>query len=254
VSGAVLSTIAIRRNTVTTIATQPRGGFHPRLLALPFLLVALLVFGSSGNASAQAATKAAAAAAAGAPTTAAPTVLVLGDSLSAAYGIPRESGWVALLQQKLAQQKLTNGNVAVVNASISGETTDGGLYRLPALLQKHKPALVIIELGANDGLRGFQIHRLRDNLEQLIRLSQGSGAKVLLVGIKIPPNYGLRYTSDFYESYTLLASEYKIPLVPFLLEGVATDPELMQDDRLHPRAEAQAKIMNNVWPHLFRML
>jgi acyl-CoA thioesterase-1 len=183
-----------------------------------------------------------------------PTLLVLGDSLSAAYGIPRESGWVYLLEQKLGQQKLTNGNVAVVNASISGETTDGGLARLPALLQKHKPALVILELGANDGLRGFQIHRLRDNLEQLIRISQASGAKVLLVGIKIPPNYGLRYTSEFYESYTLLAREYNIPFVPFLLEGVATDPELMQDDRLHPRAEPQAKILNNVWPHLQKML
>jgi acyl-CoA thioesterase-1 len=183
------------------------------------------------------------------------TILVLGDSLSAAYGIPRESGWVALLQQKLAAQKLTNGKVAnVVNASISGETTDGGLARLPTLLEKHRPALVVLELGANDGLRGFQIRRLRDNLEQLIRLSQASGAKVLLVGIKIPPNYGLRYTSDFYESFTLLASEYKVPLVPFLLDGVATDPELMQDDRLHPRAEAQAKILNNVWPHLHRML
>jgi acyl-CoA thioesterase-1 len=180
---------------------------------------------------------------------AAHTILVLGDSLSAAYGIPRESGWVSLLEQQL-----TNGNVAVINASISGETTDGGLARLPALLQKYKPTLVIIELGANDGLRGFQIDRLRENLEKLIQLSQSSNAKVLLVGIKIPPNYGLRYTSDFYESYTLLAHEYRAPLVPFLLEGVATDPALMQDDRLHPRAEAQKKILNNVLPYLQRML
>jgi acyl-CoA thioesterase-1 len=188
----------------------------------------------------------------GAKAAAAPTILVLGDSLSAAYGIPRESGWVALLQQQL-----TNGNVAhtdVVNASISGDTTDGGLARLPALLQKHKPDIVILELGANDGLRGFQIRRLRDNLEKLIQLSQTSNAKVLLIGIKIPPNYGLRYTSDFYESYTLLATQYRIPLVPFLLAGVATDPEMMQDDRLHPRAEAQKKILNNVWPYLQGML
>lgn len=199
------------------------------------LLVSLLALGASGAAHAQAS-----------------TILVLGDSLSAAYGIPRESGWVYLLQQRLAQQKLTNGNV--VNASISGDTTEGGLARLPGLLQKYKPALIILELGANDGLRGFKIDRLRANLEQLIRLSQASGAKVLLVGIKIPPNYGLRYTSDFYESYTLLAHEYKIPLVPFLLEGVATDPELMQDDRLHPRAEPQKRIMENVWPHLQKML
>jgi acyl-CoA thioesterase I len=181
------------------------------------------------------------------------TLLVLGDSLSAAYGIPRASGWVALLQQKLAgEQKLTSVNV--VNASISGETTDGGLARLPGLLQQHNPAIVVIELGANDGLRGFQIQRLRSNLEQLIQISQNSGAKVLLAGIKIPPNYGLRYTSDFYESYTLLAAQYKIPLVPFLLSGVATHPELMQADGLHPRAEAQQKILDNVWPYLQKLL
>lgn len=189
----------------------------------------------------------------------APTVLVLGDSLSAAYGIPRESGWVALLEQKLAARELTNGNVAggsiaVVNASISGDTTDGGIARLPALLEKHRPRIVIVELGANDGLRGFQIDRLRHNLERIVQLSQAAGAKVLLVGMKIPPNYGLRYTSDFYESYTLLAHEYDLPLVPFLLLGVATDPELMQGDGLHPRAEAQAKILNNVWPYLQEML
>lgn len=185
-----------------------------------------------------------------------PAILVLGDSLSAAYGIPRESGWVSLLQQKLAAQHLPNGNVApaVVNASISGETTDGGVARLPALLQKHRPRIVVIELGANDGLRGFQIRRLRDNLEKLIQLSQAASAKVLLVGIKIPPNYGLRYTSDFYESFTLLAQRYDVPLVPFLLDGVATDPELMQDDRLHPRAEAQPKLLNTVWPYLQKML
>jgi acyl-CoA thioesterase I len=186
-------------------------------------------------------------------TAATQTILILGDSLSAAYGIPRASGWVALLQQKLAsEQKLTSVNV--VNASISGETTDGGLARLPALLQQHQPTIVVIELGANDGLRGFQIRRLRNNLEQLIQLSQSNGAKVLLTGIKIPPNYGLRYTSDFYESYTLLAAQYKIPLVPFLLDGVATHPELMQADGLHPRAEAQQKILNTIWPYLRKLL
>jgi acyl-CoA thioesterase-1 len=243
----------MRRNTVATIGQHLRDGLYPGLLSLLRVSALVLALCTIGIASAQAGTQPAAAT----TKAAAPTVLVLGDSLSAAYGIPRESGWVALLEQKLAQQKLTNGNVAktsVVNASISGETTDGGLARLPALLQKHQPSLVVIELGANDGLRGFQIDRLRANLEQLLRLSQASGAKVLLVGIKIPPNYGLRYTSDFYESYTLLAHEYRVPLVPFLLEGVATDPELMQDDRLHPRAEAQKKILNNVWPHLQAML
>jgi len=190
---------------------------------------------------------------AGAQTIQTQTILVLGDSLSAAYGIPRESGWVALLQQKLAnEQKLTKSNV--VNASISGDTTGGGLVRLPALLQKHRPNIVLIELGANDGLRGFQIDRLRDNLEQLIQLSQNNKAKVLLLGIKIPPNYGLRYTTDFYESYTRLAHQYDIPLVPFLLDGVAAHPELMQEDGLHPRAEAQQRLLENVWPYLQRLL
>lgn len=189
-------------------------------------------------------------------TTKAPTILVLGDSLSAAYGIPREKGWVSLLQERLlqqpAQQKLANGNV--VNASISGETTDGGLARLPPLLQKHNPAIAIIELGANDGLRGFQIQRTRDNLAQIIALCQKANAKVLLVGIKIPPNYGLKYTSDFYETYALTAKQFTVSLVPFLLDGVATDPGLMQDDGLHPRAEAQPKILNTVWKYLQPML
>ena len=180
-------------------------------------------------------------------TTQTPIILVLGDSLSAAYGIPREKGWASLLQQKLA-----NGNV--VNASISGETTDGGLARLSPLLQKHNPTLVIIELGANDGLRGFQIQRTRDNLAQIISLCQKVNAKVLLVGIKIPPNYGLKYTSDFYETYKLASNQFNVPLVPFLLEGVATDPGLMQDDGLHPRAEAQPKILNTVWKYLQPML
>lgn len=242
---AVRLNIAAWHITAATIRYYLRSGLCFGLLAVCL----------SGIAQVQARPQASTAAA---PDTAsAPTILVLGDSLSAAYGIPRESGWVVLLEQNLAQRKLTNGNVAhpqVVNASISGDTTDGGLARLPTLLQKHKPDIVILELGANDGLRGFQIRRLRDNLEKLIQLSQSINAKVLLVGIKIPPNYGLRYTSDFYESYTLLANQYKIPLVPFLLAGVATDPELMQSDRLHPRAEAQKKILNNVLPYLERML
>lgn len=175
------------------------------------------------------------------------TLLVLGDSLSAAYGIPRERGWVALLQQKLP-------NFNVVNAGISGDTTENGVARLPTLLQKHQPAIVIIELGGNDGLRGFQIPRIRDNLAQMTQLSQRAGAKVLLVGMKIPPNYGLRYTSDFYASYADTAKKFSVPLVPFILEGVATHPDLMQDDGIHPRAEAQAKLLDNVWPHLQPLL
>jgi len=175
------------------------------------------------------------------------TLLVLGDSLSAAYGIPRELGWVALLQQKLP-------NFHVVNAGISGDTTDNGVARLPALLQKHQPAVVVIELGGNDGLRGFQIQRIRDNLAQLVLLCQHANAKVLLVGMKIPPNYGLHYTSDFYENYTETARKYSVPLVPFILQGVATRPELMQDDGIHPRAEAQPKLLENIWPYLQPLL
>jgi acyl-CoA thioesterase I len=175
------------------------------------------------------------------------TVLVLGDSISAAYGIPRERGWVALLQQKLPDSK-------VINASISGDTTDGGVARLPTLLQKQRPDIVIIELGGNDGLRGFQIQRIRDNLARMVQLSQDAGARVLLVGMKIPPNYGLRYTSEFYESYTLTAQKFDIPLVPFILQDIATDPEMMQDDRIHPRAEGQQKLLDNVWPHLKALL
>ena len=175
------------------------------------------------------------------------TILVLGDSLTAAYGIPRERGWVALLQKQLP-------NSQVINAGISGDTTDGGLARLPALLQKYKPDITIIELGANDGLRGFQIQRMRDNLAQLITLCQKVNAKVLLVGMKIPPNYGLRYTSDFYETYTLAAKQFNVPLVPFLLDGVATHPELIQEDGLHPNVAAQQKLLANVWEYLQPML
>lgn len=182
-----------------------------------------------------------------APMASAETVLILGDSISAAYGIPHEQGWVALLQRKLA-------GGTVVNASISGETTDGALARLPGLLAKQKPDVVVVELGGNDGLRGFQIPRLRDNLAQLVQLSQDAGARVLLVGMKIPPNYGMRYTSDFYESYTLTAKKFGVPLVPFMLDGVATRPELMQDDRLHPRAEGQQRLLDNVWPYLQPLL
>jgi len=176
------------------------------------------------------------------PAALAHTVLILGDSISAAYGIPQDSGWVALLQRKLQGS-------TVINASISGETTEGALARLPALLEKQKPDVVVVELGGNDGLRGFQIQRLRDNLAHLVQLSQQAGARVLLVGMKIPPNYGPRYTADFYESYALVARQFGVPLVPFLLDGVATNPELMQEDRLHPRAQGQQKLLDNVWPY-----
>lgn len=184
-------------------------------------------------------------------TTSAPKILVFGDSLSAAYGIPKEQGWVALLQQQLKEQSFKHH---IINASISGETTSGGITRLKKLLNQHQPDLVVIQLGANDGLRGLPIVDMRRNLAAMIEQSQQSGAKVALLGIMIPPNYGPRYTQEFRESYTLLADQYKLPLVPFLLEGVAGKNELMQEDGLHPTAAAQPIVLGNVWkvlaPHI----
>ena len=179
------------------------------------------------------------------------TLLVLGDSLSAAYGIDTEQGWVNLLQLRLKDDK---PNYRVVNASISGETTTGALARLPKLLKKYNPSIVIIELGGNDGLRGFPIPQLRQNLNKLVALSQAADAKVLLAGIRIPPNYGKRYTELFFDSYNLSATKYNVPLVPFLLEGIATQPTLMQADRVHPTSEAQPQILQNVLPYLKAIL
>ncbi len=171
------------------------------------------------------------------------TILVLGDSLSAAYGIEIDQGWVALLQRKLPDHQ-------IVNASISGETTDGGVSRLPALLRKHDPNIVIVELGGNDGLRGFPVARIRDNLDTLVRTSQQAGARVLLVGMMIPPNYGPRYTREFHDSYVQTAKRFDTALLPFLLDGIATDSTLMQRDGIHPNARAQPKLLENVWPYL----
>jgi len=178
-------------------------------------------------------------------------ILVLGDSISAGYGVPQGQGWVTLLQKRLPQYGYDQ---SVINASISGETTDGGRNRLPALLAKHRPDIVIVELGGNDGLRGFQIDRLRNNLSFLVKTSKNSGARVLLVGMKIPPNYGLRYTTDFYESFIAIAKIHAVPLVPFLLNGIATQPHLMQDDGIHPNVDAQPRLLDNVWPTLKSML
>lgn len=180
-----------------------------------------------------------------------PTILVYGDSLSAAYNIPRERGWVALLQQRLRQQ---NFPYRVVNASVSGETTSGGLSRLPAALKQHKPAIVVLELGANDGLRGLPVSNMQDNLRSMIAACQAAKARVLLVGMRIPPNYGPRYTQEFAASYPSLAKHYDLPLLPFLLDGVAGRPELTQDDGLHPNAAAQGKVLDNVWKALLPML
>lgn len=183
--------------------------------------------------------------------TSAPTILVLGDSLSAAYGIRVDQGWVALLQARLRAKGYGH---RVVNASSSGETTGGALARLPRALATHRPAIVIIELGGNDGLRGLPIADIRRNFSALIRNSQQAGARILLVGMKIPPNYGPAYTRDFHALYGDLAREYKLPSVPFLLEDVAPDESLFQADGIHPTAAAQPLLLREVWPHLEPLL
>jgi acyl-CoA thioesterase-1 len=180
-----------------------------------------------------------------------PAILVLGDSLSAAYGIRLEQGWVALLQGRLKAQGYGH---RVVNASASGETTGGALARLPRALERHRPAIVILELGGNDGLRGLPIAGVRGNFESLIRLSREAGAKVLLVGMRIPPNYGPAYTQSFHRLYGDLAREYRLPLVPFFLDGIALDDSLMLEDGLHPNAAAQPKLLDQVWPQLEPLL
>ena len=179
-------------------------------------------------------------------------VLVVGDSLSAAHNIPAASGWVNLLQQRVKQQ--ITPPPAIINASISGETTAGALTRLPGLLEKHRPSVVVIELGGNDALRGLTPAQLRGNLEKMIVASQKAGAKVLLLGIDVPPNYGPAYRQRLRQTYAELARQYDVPLLPFLLEGVALKPNLMQADGLHPTAAAQPQVLENVWPLLKPLL
>ena len=179
------------------------------------------------------------------------TVLVLGDSLSAEYGLARGAGWVPLLERRLAT---TNTPAEIINASISGETTSGGRARLQALLAKHHPDVVIIELGGNDGLRGLQLNATQANLQEMIDLSKAAGARVLLLGMQIPPNYGADYTRRFAAIYTTLARQSAVTLVPFFLEGLQTRPDLFQADRIHPGAAAQPLMLDNVWPHLSRLL
>jgi acyl-CoA thioesterase-1 len=175
------------------------------------------------------------------------TVLVVGDSLSAEYGLARGSGWVALLEQKLKAEKL---DARIVNASISGDTTSGGRSRLPALLAQHKPSVVVLELGANDGLRGLPVPSAEDNLRAMVRLAKQNNARVLLVGIRMPPNYGRAYTDRFTGMYKALSSDMKVPLVPYMLQGVDMLPTNFQADRLHPLANAHPVILNNIWPQL----
>ena len=173
-----------------------------------------------------------------------PVILVMGDSLSAEYGLPRGSGWVSLLQQQLAKE---GSPWTVFNASISGETSSGGLTRIGDLLGQKKPGLVLLELGANDALRGLPISESENNLRKIIQMSKNSGAKVLLFGMQIPPNYGKRYTKQFRDLYLTLATQEDITLLPFFLSGVADKPQLFQADRLHPNVEAQSILFKNVW-------
>jgi len=179
-------------------------------------------------------------------------VLVLGDSLSAEHNIPAGSGWVSLLQRRLVAQGAPAPEV--VNASISGETTAGALVRLPALLEKYRPSVLVIELGGNDALRGLSPAQLRANLEKMVVLADGAGARVLLLGIDVPPNYGPAYRDRLRRAYAELAAAHGAGLVPFFLEGVALQPGLMQADGLHPTAQAQPRLLENVWPALEPML
>lgn len=182
---------------------------------------------------------------------AASTILVYGDSLSVGYGMRRDQGWANLLQRRLLDQGYSH---VVANASISGETTSGGRTRIEKTLQQHQPDLIILELGANDGLRGLQIKEIRRNLAAIIEACLGQKVEILLVGMRIPPNYGPRYTQEFHATYQLLAQQYKLRFLDFLLAGVAGQRELIQDDGLHPNALAQERILDNIWPALQPML
>ncbi|MBK7729303.1 MAG: arylesterase [Gammaproteobacteria bacterium] len=179
-----------------------------------------------------------------------PAVLVFGDSISAALGVPNGAGWVDLLRERLAREHPRE----VINASISGETSEGGKARLPALLAEHRPGIVVLELGANDALRGFPLTLTQSNLLALITAARASGADVLLLGMRIPPNYGPRYTEQFQSMYRDLAARTGVASVAFLLQGIAPDPALMQEDGIHPRAEAQPMILDNVLPALTPLL
>ncbi len=211
--------------------------------ALATALCALAAAGSSGLTLAQAT-----------PASTDPVILVVGDSLSAEYGLKRGTGWVALMTERLQQEKV---RARIVNASISGDTTSGGRSRLPALLKQHKPAFVVIELGGNDALRGLPMNMTRENLTTMARASREAGAKVMLVGIEVPPNYGGKYAQEFREVFTTVAKAEKTALVSSFLKGVADTPDptaLFQADRIHPNESAQATMRDNVWPELRKLL
>lgn len=186
-----------------------------------------------------------------APLAMARTLLVVGDSISAGYGLAEGQGWVRLLEQRLQERKL---DYRVVNASISGDTTAGGLARLPRLLADHRPEVVAIELGGNDGLRGQPLAQFQRNLTTLVEQAKAKGARVLLLGMRLPPNYGPRYTDGFAQVYVDVAKAQQVALVPFLLEGVGGDPAYMQPDGIHPQANAQQRLLDNAWPQLQPLL
>jgi acyl-CoA thioesterase I len=187
----------------------------------------------------------------GAPAAAQRSILILGDSLSAAYGIPQASGWVALLDARLKRER---PDYIVANASVSGETTAGGVARIGAALDRHRPAIVVLELGANDGLRGLPLAQMKKNLAAMIEQSRKAGARVLLLGMKIPPNYGPDYADAFEAAYTDLAKRYQTALVPFLLEDFADKPDFFQPDRIHPTEAAQPLMAERVWKALQPLL
>lgn len=178
-------------------------------------------------------------------------ILIVGDSISAAFGLEIEQGWVHLLQERLEKQGYDH---PVVNASVSGDTTAGGLARLPRLLEQHDPDLVVIELGGNDGLRALPPGNMQQNLSAMVERSREAGADVVLLGMMIPPNYGLRYTRAFSDVFDTVSEQHDVPLIPFLLEGIGDRPQLMQADRIHPTAGAQPQILENAWPAIERWL
>lgn len=180
-----------------------------------------------------------------------PVIVVLGDSLSAEYGLPRDTGWVALLRQRLATERI---DYSVANASVSGDTTSGGGARLPAVLARLKPAIVVVELGANDALRGVPLATTERNLREIVADAQRARAKVVLVGMFVPPNYGPDYTQKFHGIYTRLSKDLGVPLVPFLLAGIENRPDMFQADQIHPTRQAQGVLLDNVWPSLKPLL
>ncbi|KUZ18331.1 arylesterase [Burkholderia diffusa] len=207
-------------------------------------LAALLATLLAANVPARAATAAA-------PTSGQPALVVLGDSLSAEYGLPRDTGWVALLRQRLATERI---DYSVANASVSGDTTSGGRARLPAVLRRLKPSIVVVELGSNDALRGVPLATTEQNLRDIIADARQARAKVVLVGMYVPPNYGPDYTQKFHAVYTRLSKELGVPLVPFLLAGIENKPEMFQSDQMHPAQQAQGILLDNVWSTLKPLL